>query len=102
VRVLCVRQFVVYFLEKPEPLHKTIIQLMLRLFLVDDTCNFFFMNYGGCKRDEELGVAAESEYARVPGGGASGYFVMNMSHFGRLSGYDLLIKRLAQEVRCRL
>ena len=42
-------QFVVSFLKTDDPLPKTVQQLMLRLFLDDAACNFFFMNYGGCK-----------------------------------------------------
>ena len=91
-------QFVVFFLKTEEPLHKTVQQLLLRLFLDDAACNFFFMNYGGCKFQSQRALDVEGDFARIPPSGASAFFVENMNHFGRCGGYDALHRRLLQEV----
>ncbi len=66
----------VSFLSGDEPLPKPVLQMMLRLFLDDAACNFFFMNYGGCKfqsaraTEVRLGGAGGREQALSGRGGA--------------------------------
>ena len=95
-------QFVVFFLKTEEPLHKTVQQLLLRLFLDDAACNFFFMNYGGCKFQSQRALDVEGDFARIPPSGASAFFVENMNHFVVVVVVALLLLLLACLLACLL
>jgi hypothetical protein len=57
----CVWQVVAHFLRMEEPLPREVANLMARLFLDDPSCNFFYMNYGGCRFNNDVAAAVRTQ-----------------------------------------
>jgi hypothetical protein len=79
-------------LEQPVP--PEVRQHLARLFLDDTHCDFFFQHYGGIQPNHELAASTNGRWSRLPGGGASRYYVMTVNHFTLKGGFTAIINRL--------
>ena len=91
-------EFVVCQLRKPVPLDRKVAQMMYRLLLADDDCNFFVCHHGATRPVMPEAEGVDGVFMALPDGGASKFYVGIVNHFGDLGGFDLLINRLNSQV----
>ena len=76
-------------------LPKEVTQQLLRLYLADADCTFFFNVLSqGLRGDSEEAEKYNGPCGKLPPGGASRFFVQNMNHFHACGGYDAMLQRL--------
>jgi len=82
-----------------EKLPPSVIQQLARVFLSDERCNTFFTDKSHALRGD---VPEAAEYrgfaARLPPGGASTLFVTNVNVLYGYGGFELMIRRIDDEV----
>lgn len=72
-----------------------VTQQLLRLYLADKDCTFFFnVMSQGLRGDSEEAAEYNGPCGKLPPGGASRFFVQNMNHFHAAGGYQAMLARL--------
>ncbi len=75
-----------------------VTQQLLRLYLADADCNFFFnVSSQGLRGDSPEAAEYNGPCGKLPPGGASRFFVQNMNHFHAAGGYSAMLLRLQRE-----